>query len=69
MHVFFFFTTFFSNENPGFMACGVTNIYYEGICIISVHPNPLGNSAELQKATISFTISVCPPIHLPICTE
>ena len=60
----FFSATYFSNKiNPDLMACGITNMNYEGICIISLHPNPLGISAKLQKATISFMISLCPSIH------
>jgi len=62
--------TYFSNKiNPDFMVCGITNTNYEGICIISVDPNPLGISTKLQKTTVSFTISVCPSIHLAIRME
>jgi hypothetical protein len=65
-----FFMTYFSNKiNPDFMACGITNINNEGICIISVDPNPVGISTELQKATVSFTICVCPSIHPAIHME
>ena len=51
------------------MACGITNINYEGICIIFVDPNPLGISTKLQKVTVVSMISVCPSIHLPIRME
>jgi len=62
----FFFMTYFSNKiNPDFMVCGISNINYEGIYIISVDPNPLGISTKLQKATVSFMISVCPPFIWP----